>query len=304
MLEIAKDFLPKIKDFNGTICLKEPLAAHTTWKIGGPADILLIPHTIEDIQLVLKVTKKENRLLTVIGKGSNILVKDKGIRGIVLKIGDHLSFLEQKDIYNLKAGAGLRLSGLLEATCSMGLGGLEFAAGIPATLGGAVMMNAGLPSLAIGDLVQKVEGFDGNGELHEFQKEEISFGYRRSNLGEMLEVVTAINLELKPALPQEIKEKINYFLQERKAKQPLCYPSAGSVFKNPKDVPAGKLIEEAGLKGLRCGGAIISEKHANFILNLGSATATDVLRLIDKVKENVWQKFKIELELEIKVLGE
>lgn len=304
MLEIENDFLKKIDDFTGDIRFDEPLALHTTWKIGGLADIFLIPKTTDDIFLVLEALRDSGRNLTVIGKGSNILVKDKGIRGVVLKIDDNIGFLEQKDSFSLRVGAGLKLSKLLDAACKKGLSNLEFTAGIPASLGGAVMMNAGVPSFSMADVVKKVKGFDDEGRLKEVQREEIFFGYRTSNLNQIFAVVTSVDLELKPAAPQEIQEKINCFLAERKEKQPLSYPSAGSVFKNYKDIPAGKLIEEAGLKGLRCGDAIVSEKHANFILNLGSATAADVLRLIDQIRESVWRKFKIELELEIKILGE
>jgi len=287
----------------GQVWLDEPMKLHTTWRIGGPADVLVEPDSMESLRVTLDLVQKHNLPLTVIGNGSNILVCDGGIRGVVLKIGARFSKVTVEN-NKITAGGGAKLVSLVNAALSKGIGGFEFLAGIPGTVGGAVVMNAGVNGAAICDVLEYALLMDQSGKTFRRTSEEFGFGYRMSNLqGASLIVLEAcclgINREKK-----DIEKRIKEILERRKNTQPITSASAGSVFKNPPGSYAGLLIDQAGGKGLRVGDAMVSTVHSNFIVNLGKATAREVLDLIEKVKELVVQRFAIELTLEVKVLGE
>lgn len=287
----------------GRVRYSEPLQNHTTWQIGGPADVLVEPASREDLAAVLAFVQREALPLAVIGNGSNLLVSDSGFRGVVIKIGEALGRVNL-DGERIFAEAGAKLGRVTAVAQAAGLGGLEFAVGIPATLGGAVVMNAGANGAAMADVVERVTVVDYGGNERVLQHAEIGFGYRRSRLQELKAIAVEIVLRLTPDDPREIRRRSEEYLRRRRMTQPLEYPSAGSVFKNPPGDAAGRLIELAGAKGLRIGDAMVSERHANFIVNLGNARARDVLALIGRVREMVREKFGVMLELEVKVLGE
>ncbi len=286
----------------GKILYDEPLRNHTTWRIGGPADVFVEPASRKDIAILLEYAGKNDQSLTVIGNGSNLLVSDNGLRGVVVKIGDalgHVRIVEEK----LIAEAGAKLGRVAAIAQAAGLGGLEFAVGIPASIGGAVAMNAGANGASMADVVDSVTVMDYRGREHVLNVADLDFGYRTSRLQRLEVVVVEIELQLTPRDPLEIRRRSEEYLRRRRVTQPLDSPSAGSVFKNPPGEAAGRLIELAGAKGLRVGDAVVSTKHANFIINAGRAKAEDVLALISKVRAMVQEKFNIELELEVKVIG-
>jgi UDP-N-acetylmuramate dehydrogenase len=286
----------------GKILYNEPLRNHTTWRIGGPADVFIEPASRKDIALLLEFARENNQPVTVIGNGSNLLVSDNGLKGVVIKIGDalgHVRIVEEK----LIAEAGAKLGRVTAIAQAAGLGGLEFAVGIPASIGGAVTMNAGANGAAMADVVDTVTVMDYQAREHVLSAADLDFGYRTSRLQRLEAVVVEIELRLAPRDPLEIRRRSEEYLRRRRVTQPLDSPSAGSVFKNPPGEAAGRLIELAGAKGLRVGDAVVSEKHANFIINAGKAKSEDVLLLIGRVREMVRDKFGIELELEVKVIG-
>jgi len=293
--------LPKI--LNGEFRLQEPMKFHTSWKIGGPVDVMVFPRDESDICRVIKACGESQVPWWVIGCGSNILVLDGGIRGVVIKTENFLH-----EIYWTRQGvvaeAGAFLPKLAKEAVRKGWAGLEWSVGIPASVGGAVVMNAGIGSCAIGDFVSQVEVVDETGVLRILQPEELSFRYRYSILQERTWIVSKVFINLKPGNKEILENKIREQIRKRKASQPLELPSAGSVFKNPSGDYAGRLIEAVGAKGFRCGGAEVSGKHANFIVNLGGATARDVLTVIDEVRRRVRESFNIELETEVRVVGE
>ncbi len=290
----------------GEVLLKEQMDRHTTWHIGGPADLLVIPKTEAEVETAVTAANKANLPLTIIGKGSNVLVLDGGVRGLVLKIGSNLSQVEITGPV-ISAQAGAFLPQLVGLAHRKRLSGLEFAAGIPGTIGGATVMNAGAHGRSLGELVQQVRTYDRNGKVRQWRQDELRFNYRHSALQQGDWIVTAVTFRLRP---QEAVERgpagdlIREKMALRRASQPLDRPNAGSVFRNPEGVAAGYLIEQAGAKGMRKGGAQVSQKHANFIINNGGATARDVLELIQAVQELVYVKHGIKLEPEIKILGE
>jgi UDP-N-acetylmuramate dehydrogenase len=295
--QFIRDSLP------GQAQLDEPMKFHTTWRIGGPADVLVEPDSMEGLRLTMDLVQKYNLPLTVIGNGSNILVCDRGIRGVVLKIGDGFSKVTVEN-NKITAGAGVKLVRLVNAALSKGIGGFEFLAGIPGTVGGAVVMNAGANGAAFCDILEYVFLMDPSGKTIRRSSEELGFDYRMSNLqGASLIVLEAYCLGVSRE-KKDIQQKIDEMLEKRKNTQPTSSATAGSVFKNPPGTSAGFLIDQAGGKGLRVGDAMVSAVHSNFIVNLGKATAREVLDLIDQVKELVIQRFGTELTLEVKVLGE
>ncbi|MBO8128614.1 MAG: UDP-N-acetylmuramate dehydrogenase [Peptococcaceae bacterium] len=286
----------------GRIVRDEPLAKHTTYRIGGPAEVFVEPYGIDDLQRVVAYAHSQSLPLTVIGAGSNLLVSDQGLPGIVVKLGKGLSRISVNGFY-ITAEAGARLSRITSIACENGLGGLEFLAGIPASVGGAVAMNAGAHGSQISDFIRYVSVICEDGSIEQRCKDEIEFGYRQSSLQSELVIIASATLECFPKSPTLIREETKAILDRRKRTQPLEYPSAGSVFKNPPGDTAGRLIEAAGCKGMSVGGAQVSLKHANFIVNTGTAKARDVRELIAKVRERVYNKFGIHLELEVKLLG-
>ncbi|HAL62814.1 MAG: UDP-N-acetylmuramate dehydrogenase [Firmicutes bacterium] len=279
----------------------EPMKNHTSFKIGGIADEFCAPSSIEEIVECIKYAKKKNIPYFVIGNGSNILVSDKGIRGLVIKISGEFSRYEIcGDI--IKAQSGVLLSVLAKAAQKDSLSGMEFASGIPGTLGGAVYMNAGAYGGEMSDIVKSVTYLE-NGEIKKIENG-FDFGYRKSLFAKIGAVVLEAELQLKKGNTDEIKAKMEDYKVRRTEKQPLNFPSAGSVFKRPEGHFAGGLIEDAGLKGFETGGAKVSEKHAGFIINTGDATASDVLKLIKHIQKTVKEKYGVELETEVKLMGE
>ncbi|NLC51695.1 MAG: UDP-N-acetylmuramate dehydrogenase [Firmicutes bacterium] len=279
--------------------VNEPLSRHTTLKVGGPAAIFVEPIDRLDIQNVLRFDYQHKLPYFVIGNGSNLLARDEGFKGIVLKLSHSFCYL--RCIGELAVvGAGTPLPPLVTKVAEKGLAGLEFACGIPGTVGGAAYMNAGAHGKEIGELLEEVVMVSKEGES-KIAATELSFGYRYCSIQKIEGLITEVSLKLSPGEPYVIRQKIELLQQVRKKKQPRL-PNAGSVFRNPPQCSAGHLIEEAGLKGLRIGDAQISEIHANFIVNLGKARASDIFALISAVREKVKEKFGIDLELEIKIL--
>lgn len=287
----------------GTVRTGELMKLHTSWRIGGPADILVEPADLKDLRYVLAFARENELPVTVIGKGTNLLVTDRGIRGLVIKIGSGFSSIEVNGPL-ITAGAGAGLGRLVLTAERAGLGGFEFLAGIPGTVGGALYMNAGAGGVSIGDRVEEVSFISYDGELGVKSKRDLVFGYRTSEFMNMPVIIISSVLSGVPKDPLLIGEEVKKFLHRRKTTQPLDYPSAGSVFKNPPGDYAGRLIELAGGKGLREGDAQVSTVHANFFINLGNATAADMLRLIDRVRTLVYTRCGVELVLEVQVVGE
>ena len=277
-----------------------PLARHTTFRVGGPADFLFAPRDLWELKKTLAFLTEEGLPYFFLGGGSNLLVRDGGFRGAAVSL-KNLSRIEVEDEL-VRAEAGVNLPYLLGFCAEKGLSGLEFLAGVPATVGGAVAMNAGAFGQEIKDLVREVSLYH-EGKFFALERERLSFAYRRLELPEGALVVAA-TFSLKKTTPSLVRQKMAEYLSLRRRKQPLSFPSAGCVFKNPGELPAGFLIEAVGLKGFRLGGAEISRKHANFILNRGQASASDILALMELAKERVFREYGLELEEEIKIVGE
>ncbi|KPU26957.1 UDP-N-acetylenolpyruvoylglucosamine reductase [Caloranaerobacter sp. TR13] len=285
------------------ILIDEPMKNHTSFKIGGPADILFIPKEIEQISQAVTLCKELDVDYFIMGNGSNLLVSDKGIRGVVIKISENLSNVKVKG-NKIIAQSGILLSKLSKIALKYSLTGLEFASGIPGSLGGAITMNAGAYGGEMKDVVTLVRCIDEKGEIIEFTNEQMKFGYRSSIIDERELIVVEVEMELKNGNYEDIKKYMDELTQKRTSKQPLNLPSAGSTFKRPEGHYAGKLIEDAGLRGLRFGDAQVSEKHCGFVVNLGNATCNDVLTLIKVIQKTVRDKFGVELKTEVKIIGE
>ena len=281
----------------------ERLSSFTTYRIGGPADAICFVPDAETLRILLQFLDREGIVDYVIGRGSNLLVSDEGVRGCVILLRGDLATVSGDITHHgqLKAGGGLDLAELLNFCKQNGMAGLEFLSGIPGTLGGAIVMNAGAWGRFIGDQVREVLFMEHGGTWRKLSAAELKFGYRYAAIPQGAIVVEVV-LETNPDNPEKIGEQIKEILLKRKAKQPLEQPSAGSVFKNPPGLYAGQLIEAAGLKGSRIGDALVSPRHANFIVNAGQATAKDVLALIALIQERVWAAHGVRLEQEIKVI--
>lgn len=279
----------------------EPMAKHTSFKIGGKADYFIKAETVEQVKEVQQYAKKNNIPLYIMGNGSNILVTDKGIKGIVLKID--IKKIEIDDM-EVTVGAGVKVMGLAQTLLEKSLTGFEELAGIPGTIGGAVRMNAGAYGKEIEDICIETVYMDENGEIKKFSNEEQQFSYRHSIFCDEKYIILETKLKLEKGNKFEIKAKMDELFQSRKEKQPLEYPSAGSTFKRNENYITAKLIDECGLKGYMIGGAQISDKHAGFIINKKDATAKDVLDLIGYTKQKVFEKFNIQIEEEIEIIGE
>ena len=289
-------------EIRGEVRFKEPLSFHTSLRIGGPADFFIVPQDVEDIRLALAFADKEGLPVEVIGGGNNLLVRDRGIRGVVLRLEGCLGRAEFNG-EEAVAGAGVSLSALIREAAALNLGGVECLVGIPATIGGAVAMNAGTPDGWIGDFVSAVYFLHPDGTLGEFKPGPGTFGYRvfAAPPGAVL-IGARLRLHRRPQA--EIQKDIKQRLKQKKATQPLALASAGCVWKNPPGDAAGRLVEKVGLKGKRLNGAEISAKHANFIVNRGGAMAADILALMDMTRERVQHQFGITLEPEIRIAGE
>lgn len=287
------------------IILNELMNKYTTFKIGGPAECLIKINNINDLKEVLQFAEKNKINITVIGNGSNLLVTDKGIKGIVLL--NRLEDIQIKDNENnieLIVKSGTKMSIIARKCLEQNITGFEELSGIPGTIGGAVIMNAGAHSKEMKDIVKSVKCIDYKGNEYEFLNEELKFEYRNSKLKHKKYIITEVNLILNKGNQTEIKNKMDEYKKYRKEKQPIEYPSAGSTFKRGEDYITAKLIDEAGLKGHKIGGAEISKKHSGFIINTGNATANDVLELVEYVKKEVNLKFNKNIELEIEIIGE
>ena len=282
--------------------INEPMKNHTTFKIGGPAQYYVTPESVTQIQEVVSLCKDKNIPLHVIGNGSNILVGDDGVDGVVLALFNTFSDYEIKDNV-ITAQAGMSLIKLAVIALREGLTGLEFASGIPGSVGGAVYMNAGAYDGQMKDVVTSVTVLDEAGNIRILGRDELDMGYRTSAVAKHNMIVLQVIIELKAGDKEQIKDRMNQLSELRKQKQPLEYPSAGSTFKRPEGYFAGKLIADAGLKGYGIGGAAVSEKHAGFVVNMGGATAKDVVELTDYIKKRIIEQFGVTLELEIKKIG-
>jgi UDP-N-acetylmuramate dehydrogenase len=281
----------------------ECMAEHTSFKIGGPVDYMVLPSNEEEIRHILNVCIELGIDYYIMGNGTNLLVRDKGIRGVVIKIAENYSKFSVKDEI-IKAQPGILLSSLSKIAMEHSLTGLEFASGIPGTLGGAVTMNAGAYGGEMRDIVTAVKAMDMEGNIFYFKNEELQFEYRSSIIQQKSLIVLEIEMHLKKGDYNNIRNIVCDLAKRRTTKQPIQLPSAGSTFKRPKNHFAAKLIEDAGLKGARVRGAQVSDLHAGFIVNVNNATAQDVIYLIQLVQKTVRDQFDILLDLEVKIIGE
>lgn len=284
---------------------QEPMKKHTTFKIGGPAEYLIKIKKEEELKKVIEKAKQKNIPITIIGNGSNILVTDKGIKGITLIIQiEKIEMQEKNEEIEITVGAGEKLGKLAQICLQKEITGLEELSGIPGTIGGAVRMNAGAHGKEMKDIIKTVKCMNYNGEEKIFENKELKFNYRSSIFKEQKYIITEVTLGLQKGKKDEIKSKMDEYAAYRKEKQPIEYPSAGSTFKRGADFITAKLIDEAGLKGYSIGDAEVSTKHSGFIINKGNATAKDILDLVDYVEKKVYEKFNKKIELEIEVIGE
>lgn len=288
---------------DGQFFVNEPMSRHTTFNIGGPADYLLFPANIEQMSKIFIMLKRYDIPHTILGNGSNVLVLDKGIRGAVIKMHAPMSYKSCQG-NKIIAGAGAYLKHVSSFAADNGLTGMEFACGIPGSLGGAVFMNAGAYDGDMQKIVTRVKTVTHDGKILTYEKEELDFGYRHSVFQHNGQAICEITLELQSGDKAQIQAKIDDFTHRRESKQPLEMPSAGSTFKRPQGYFAGTLIDETGLKGLQVGGAQISTKHAGFVVNSGHATAKDVLDLIKQVQDRVYAKSGVKLFPEVRIIGE
>lgn len=283
------------------IYINEPMSKYTSFKIGGPAECLIKIQTAEQLKSILKLSKEQDIPLTIIGNGSNILVSDEGIKGIVLKIEIDTFEINAEAAY-LKVGSGVKLGFIAQKCLKQEIAGFEFASGIPGTIGGAIRMNAGAHGREMKDVITTITYMDRNGEIHKIQNEQAKFEYRKSLFTQKDYIILEVEMQLEKGKTQEIQSKMTEYTIYRKEKQPIEYPSAGSTFKRGTDFITAKLIDDCGLKGYQIGGAQISEKHAGFIINKENATAEDVIKLMEYTKEKVYNKFGKEIEAEIEIL--
>lgn len=296
-----KDFCKLLeKEVQGKFLYQEPMKNHTTFRIGGPVPLLFFPQDSIQLQGAVHLLLQKGIPYRLLGKGSNLLVCDEGLEDVVISLQDSSS-PQKTSFCTIRASAGLSLSALASWAQGEGLTGLEFLSGIPGTLGGGLVMNAGLKEEWLGSRVLEVVVLDGALHRRVLKSEDLHFTYRHSSLRLTSFIILEASFGLKAGSPEEIGEKMEKFRRERQEKQPLAFPSAGSVFKNPAGEYAGALIDACGLKGRAVGDAMISEKHANFIVNRGRARARDVLALIRLIQKQVRKNYAIDLELEIEV---
>ena len=303
--KVSKE-LEKCISKDSKIYENELMSKHTSFKVGGPADIFVIAATQYDVKNILNYSVKNEIPLTVIGNGSNLLVKDGGVRGIVLKIGiDEFYIAENPDKeYIITVGAGVKNGYVAQKLLIDEIEGFEFAAGIPGSIGGAIRMNAGAHGGEMKDIVLETKCMDWDGNIKVLSNAEQKFEYRNSIFSTNKYIVLSTKLKLKHGIYREIKGKMDEYTKWRKEHQPLEYPSAGSTFKRGKDFITAKLIDECGLKGYNIGGAEVSTKHAGFVINKGNAKAKDILNLTRYISEKIYEKFGKKIELEVQVIGE
>ena len=298
MLEKLQKMLGEAK-----VLVKEPMAAHTTFRIGGPADYFVMPETVEELANVLKLCREEKVPYFILGNGSNLLVGDKGFSGVVIQLYKNFDGLSVEGT-RVTAKSGAMLIRVAKEAAKAGLTGLEFASGIPGTIGGAMVMNAGAYGGEMKDVITSVTVLTKNGDIKTLSGEEMNFRYRGSVVEEEGYIVLEAVMELAEGKLEEIQARIEELSVQRRTKQPIEYPSAGSTFKRPEGYFAGKLIQDANLRGYQVGGAQVSEKHCGFVINAGGATAADVMQLMQDVSDRVKEQFGVTLEPEVKRIGE
>lgn len=305
-IERVSNDLEKIISEESVILVNEPMSKHTSFKIGGNADIFIKAKTEEDIKQILKYSEGNNIPLTIVGNGSDLLVKDGGIRGIVVKVDIDIFEIEKinDEDYIVTVGAGVKNGYVAQKLLIDEIEGFEFASGIPGSIGGALRMNAGAHGGEMKDIVLETMCMDKQGNICVLSNEEQEFEYRNSIFKLNKYIILSTKLKLKKGIYKEIKEKMDEYANWRKEHQPIEYPSAGSTFKRGTDFITAKLIDECGLKGYSIGDAEVSTKHAGFVINKGNAKAKEVIDLIEYIKEKVADKFGKEIELEVQIIGE
>lgn len=287
----------------GIFLTDEPMSRHTTFRTGGPADIYIEPSGVEELKQVLDICREENVAYTIIGNGSNLLVGDGGYRGVLISFGKPFAQVTIEGA-QVRTGAGALLSAVAKQVLNASLTGFEFAAGIPGTIGGAVVMNAGAYGGELCQVLREATVLTPKGEVKTLPAEELELGYRTSCVQKNGYIVLEAVLQLQPGNADDIRAVMDALASKRREKQPLEYPSAGSTFKRPEGHFAGRLIQDAGLRGFRVGGAQVSEKHCGFVINRDHATSAEILSLCRQVQEKVKAQSGVELELEVKLLGE
>ena len=304
--EIYKDLQNIVNDSN--IYIDEPMNKHTSFKIGGCADLFIKVNTIKDLENIIRYSKNKNIPITITGNGSNMLVKDKGIRGITLQITfNKMQINENRDVENeviVEVESGKKIGELSANLQKESIAGFEFASGIPGTIGGAIKMNAGAYGKEMKDIVKTITYMDEDFQIKKIQNEEALFSYRHSRFSNSKDIILSVELKLEKGNYEQIKSMIDEYKKSRIEKQPVDLPSAGSTFKRGEDFITAKLIDEAGLKGYKIGGAQVSLKHAGFVVNTGDATAEDVLKLVEYIKDVIYNKFGKKIELEVEIVGE
>ena len=286
----------------GSVCVNEMMSKHTTFRIGGPASVFVTPEREEDLATTIRICRGQGVPYFILGNGSNLLVSDQGYDGVVVHIGSRLRDITVEGT-QITAKTGVMLSQVAHTALEHGLTGMEFAAGIPGSLGGACMMNAGAYGGEMSQILLGVRALDPEGNVIELAADQLDLSYRHSIMMEKQYVVMAARIQLEKGDPKQIQAKMDELKEKRVSKQPLEFPSAGSTFKRPEGDFAGKLIMDAGLRGFRVGDAMVSEKHCGFVINVGKATAKDVCAVIDHVQQVVLEKFGRKLEPEIRFLG-
>lgn len=299
-----KKFENLFKEFykSENVILNAEMKNYVHFRVGGPADILLIPENKEQVIKSIEICNKNNIPYFIVGNGSNLLVKDGGVKGVVIKLNEVNNINTTGEI--IEAECGAMLKDISSAAVNNSLTGFEFACGIPGTVGGAVFMNAGAYDGEISNVIESAEVIDNNGKIVELSKEELELGYRSSIIMKRNYVVLSAKFRLQNGEVKKIKEMVEDLTCRRESKQPLEYPSAGSTFKRPVGYFAGKLIQDAGLKGHSIGGAAVSEKHSGFVINKNNATAKDILDLIIHIQDTVKEKFGVQLHPEVRIIGE
>lgn len=286
-----------------SILIDELMSRHTTFRVGGPADFFVTPKAKEEVRDVIRICKEAGMPYYIIGNGSNLLVSDAGYRGVIVQIYKEMNEVKvEGDL--VKAQAGALLSGIAAKALGAELSGFEFASGIPGTIGGACVMNAGAYGGEMKDVLESVTVLTGEGKIIELGRNELELGYRTSVIAKKGYIVLGAVLKLERGDGEKIKTYMDELKEKRVTKQPLEYPSAGSTFKRPEGYFAGKLIQDAGLRGFQVGGAQVSEKHCGFVINRDHATSADICNLMDQVSEIVFEKFGVRLEAEVKKIGE
>lgn len=300
-----QDFYNALKDVltEDKVLADEPMKNHTTFRVGGAADYYTVPESKEEVRDIIRLCRQWDVPFYIIGNGSNLLVSDKGYRGVMIQIYRDMSEITVEG-HTVRAQAGALLSSIAARALSAGLTGFEFAAGIPGTLGGACVMNAGAYGGEMKDVLRYVTVLTEDGAFLTLHRDELELGYRTSVIARKGYIALEAEIELKEGSKDEIKARMDELKEKRVTRQPLEYPSAGSTFKRPEGYFAGKLIEDAGLRGFRVGGAQVSEKHCGFVINRGSATAADIMALITEVADRVEKQTGVRMEPEVKRLGE